>query len=127
MPTDPYGFPDRSPAPRPHRSNEGRLLGAVQVVLLGLSALCCGTGATWLMGFADPDDPLDVNVLVFLFFSSPAWPLAGAAVATVLLRSTVQRWWAVAGPNVVVGMGAGCLAWLVVSLAVFALAVIREM
>ncbi len=127
MSPDPYGFPDHVPPPRPHRSSEGRLLAAVQVMLLGLSALCCGTGATWLMSFADPADPLDVNVLVFLFFAAPAFPLAGAALATVLLRSTVQRWWAVAGPNLLVGAGFGCLAWLVVSLAIFVLAVLREL
>ena len=80
-----------------------------------------------MMGFSEANQPWDVSILVWLVFSSPAWPLVGAVVATVFFRSAVQRWWAVAGPNVVVGAGAGCLAWCVAFGVVFMGAVISEM
>lgn len=125
---DPYGFPDQAPPPqRAVGSNQGRLLAAAQVLILGLSALSCASCATWLLSFADTEEPAHITVLVWLLFSSPAWPLVGAVVATVFLRSVVQRWWAVAGPNVVVGAGAGCLIWSLVFGVVFCGAVGREM
>lgn len=128
MAHDPYGFEEAAAPPGiPTGKGEGGLLAGFQVLVWGLLGLFCAGSATALMAFADENDSLAINFLVWMMFSAPAWPLFGAAIVTVFLRSAVARWWAVAGPNVIVGAGAGCLLWLVVFMSVFVGVVILDM
>ena len=124
---DPYGFEERPPPRVAPKSGEGRILAAIQILVLGLSALSCTACASWIMVFSEPNQPTDISILVWMLFSAPAWPLVGAVIATVFLRSAVQKWWAVAGPNVGVGAGGGCMLWLVVFGLIFSVSVVREM
>jgi hypothetical protein len=111
---DPYGY--RGEEPPPERTGDSGAFSAVTgLAWLGLSAVVCfGCSGVMLFGEEAPGDQWYDKVGVWMLLSSPAWGLAGIAVATGLLHGLARQWWTAAGPNVVWGGCGGCLVWGVV-------------
>lgn len=118
MSLDPYGYPtDREPEPPAGRS--ALLVFAVAGACLA-AAGCCSGGGVLFIGTTE-DVGYDA-IGPALLLSAPAWPAAGAGLATVGLYLALRRGWVAAGPNLLLGGLGGCLAWAVAFLGVVILA-----
>ena len=111
MAQDQYGFRSENPE-RPAPGDSGAFAAVSTLAWFGLALFVCA-GCSGIMLFSNPEDGDEWydRVGVWLLLVSPAWIVAGIAVATAFLHGVVRRWWTAAGPNVVVGGCGGCLLW----------------
>lgn len=114
MALDPYGFRSENEE-RPPSGDSGWFSGVSTVAWLAAAAFTCA-GCSGIMAFGEErsGDAWYDKVGVWLLLISPAWALAGIALATATLHGLARRWWTAAGPNVVIGGCGGCLGWSVV-------------
>lgn len=111
MTQDPYGFhTDREEAPP---RGIGRLLG---LLVTGVSLLLClgGAGVGVLFGVTATEDRLVDHVGIGLMGSVLAWPAAGVGLWSLGFMVVTRRTWPQLGPNLLLGVLTGLVAWFLV-------------
>jgi hypothetical protein len=77
-----------------------------------VAAVCAGCGT--FIG-VDSEEPTALDKFgVGLLASCCAWPALGITIWSLVLHLTTKRWWAQAGPNVLLGAVTGFVVWLAV-------------
>jgi hypothetical protein len=126
---DPYGFPEETPSTGERWKPPSGLVPLVLLIVAELPSLacCCGTIAFDVLAHTvgEPDSGLKL-VAVFLVLMAPAWPAAGVAIVSAGLWAWPRKWWALAGPNWIIGALLGAAAWMVVFGVVFLAYVIQD-
>lgn len=108
MSQDPYGYrSEREEAPAP---GAGRVVG---LVVVAVSLLVClgGAGIGVLFGVTASEDRLADHVGIGLMTSVLAWPAAGVAVWSLGFMAATRRTWPQLGPNLLLGVVTGLVAW----------------
>lgn len=113
MATDPYGFPLDGPViEAPRGPAAGLLTLGWSLAMVAFALLCSGVA---LLITVNTTQPRVLDYFgVFLLSSVCAWPAVGILGWSVALHLVARRWWAQAGPNLLLGATTGLFVWMIV-------------